>query len=304
MALRHNAVTSPTVLPNLPKCGQATLGVRFLLHGHQFHARLSLRASAGGSTGVLTVRGTPGQLFEIDRGIQISIQHQPTLFTVKGPICEGQILIEPPTPTTPLAGWLPPIGQDHSGPIPAGFIEQLPLELVEPDIADGLRQMVVLQHPADVQVFDHQDRLGFRQPGGHLMQRVASLVLDLPMELGELADGFLAVLAALLPPAHHPLQPFELLQTPFEVARIGDHLAIGEGSQALDPQIDPHHRAGVLRHRLLFLHLQTHIPVPRLLAHRRREDLDPCGGQILRSLRRSRPRRGSTIAFPTPRSGR
>ena len=62
------------------------LSVWFLLHGRQFHARLSLRASAGDSTGILTVRGTPGQLFEIDGGIQIPIQHQPTLLAAKGPV--------------------------------------------------------------------------------------------------------------------------------------------------------------------------------------------------------------------------
>ena len=38
-----------TVLPNLPRYGHARPGVGFLLHGHQFHARLSLRASADGS---------------------------------------------------------------------------------------------------------------------------------------------------------------------------------------------------------------------------------------------------------------
>ena len=108
------------------------LSVWFLLLRRQFHTRLSLRASAGGSTGVLTVRGTPGQLFEIDGGIQIPVQHQTTLLTVKGPVREGQIRIDPPTATTPLAGGLPAIGQDHSRPIPAGFIEQLPLELANP----------------------------------------------------------------------------------------------------------------------------------------------------------------------------
>jgi hypothetical protein len=36
-------------------------GIWFLLHRGQFHARLPLRASAPLSTGVLCVRGTPGQ---------------------------------------------------------------------------------------------------------------------------------------------------------------------------------------------------------------------------------------------------
>ena len=80
--------------------------------------------------------------------------------------------------------------------------------------------MVVLQHPTNVQVFDHQDRLGFRQPGRHLMQGIVPLMLDLSMKLGQLTDGFLAVLPAFLPPAHHPLESFQLLQVPFDVARV------------------------------------------------------------------------------------
>ena len=85
-------------------------GVRFLLLRRQFHATPRPRASADSSTGVVTVRGTPGQLHQIDRGIQIPIQHQPTLLAVKDPIREGQIRIDPATATTPLAGGLPPVG--------------------------------------------------------------------------------------------------------------------------------------------------------------------------------------------------
>ena len=99
------------------------LGVRFLLHRRQFHARPRPRASADSSTGVLTVRGTPGQLHQIDRRIQIPIPHQPTLLAMKDPIREGQIRIDPATAATPLAGRLPPIRQNHSRPIPAGFVE-------------------------------------------------------------------------------------------------------------------------------------------------------------------------------------
>jgi hypothetical protein len=158
----------------------------------------------------------------------------------------------------------------------------LPLELREAYIPDGLCQTVVLEHSADVQIFDDQHRLGFRQPGGDLMQGVAALVAYLPMELRQPADGLLAVLAAFLSPTHHPLETFELLQTPFQVARIGDDLSIGEGRQMFDTQIDAHHWAGILWDGLLLFHLHRHIPVSRLLTDRGREDLDlATGWQIL-----------------------
>src|SRR5215470_13046216 len=122
------------------------LGVWFLLHRRRFHARPRPCASAGDSTGLLTVRGTPGQLFEIHGRIQVPIEHQTTLLAVKGAGLEGQIRIEPPTATAALARRLPPICLDHARPIPAGFIEQLPLELIEPYIANGLCQTMVLEH--------------------------------------------------------------------------------------------------------------------------------------------------------------
>ena len=70
---------------------------------------------------------------------------------------------------------------------------------------------MVLEHPADVQIFDNQDGLGSRQPGRDLMQCIVPLVRDLSMLFGEPAHRFLAVLAAFLPPAHHPLEALELL---------------------------------------------------------------------------------------------
>jgi len=36
-----------------------------------------------------------------------------------------------------------------------------------------------------------------------------------------------AVVAAFLPPGHHPLQALELFEAPFEMARILDHRPIG-----------------------------------------------------------------------------
>jgi hypothetical protein len=45
--------------------------------------------------------------------------------------------------------------------------------------------MVIFEHSADIQIFNHQDGLGFRQPSGDLMQRGVALLLDLPMQCAE-----------------------------------------------------------------------------------------------------------------------
>src|SRR5215469_13533724 len=104
------------------------------------------------------------------------------------------------------------------------------------------------------------------------MQCVSSLVANPAMESGELVDGFLSVLAAFLAATYHLLEPFEVLQPSFEVPRIEDDLSVGDSGQGFHPQVDPHHRSGILGYCLLFFYLETHIPVSRLLAHRGRED--------------------------------
>src|SRR6185312_13491992 len=101
--------------------------------------------------------------------------------------------------------------------------------------------MMVLEHPRHIEVFDDQNRLGFRQPGGDLMQRVLSLIANLSMEFCQLAGGFLAVLAASLAAAHHPLQALEFFEASLEMTGIRGHCPVREGREVLDPQVDAYH---------------------------------------------------------------
>jgi hypothetical protein len=73
----------------------------------------------------------------------------------------------------------------------------LPPEFPKAYIGDGLGQMMVLQHAHYVQVFNHHDCLGFRQPARELMQRVGALVGHSAMESSELLACLAAVVAAL-----------------------------------------------------------------------------------------------------------
>jgi len=52
------------------------------------------------STGVFPLRGTPGKVGEMDRRIQITIQHQPAgnarVLAADGPARERRLLVHPP----------------------------------------------------------------------------------------------------------------------------------------------------------------------------------------------------------------
>src|SRR5215470_3191434 len=49
---------------------------------------------------------------------------------------------------------LPTVHRHHATPVPLCFVGQLAPELIKAHIGNGLRQMVVLQHACDMQVFD------------------------------------------------------------------------------------------------------------------------------------------------------
>jgi hypothetical protein len=60
--------------PKLTVLCRGTKRVWFLLHRGQFHRSPTTPASAPHSTGVFTLRGTPGELAQIDGGVQIAVQ--------------------------------------------------------------------------------------------------------------------------------------------------------------------------------------------------------------------------------------
>jgi hypothetical protein len=80
---------------------------------------------------------------------------------------------------------------------------------------------MILEHAGYMQVFDGDDRLGFRQSRRDLMQDIGSLVGDLPILFGQLADRFLAVLAAFLLATDRPVHALEPLQPSFEGLGVG-----------------------------------------------------------------------------------
>ncbi len=72
-------------------------------------------------------------------------------------------------------------------------------------IADGFCEMVVLDHPTDIKVFNHDMVIVIAILLSRLEMEVTALPLDLEMCLGSVASGLAIALAALLAAAHLPL---------------------------------------------------------------------------------------------------
>src|SRR5262249_47176712 len=116
--------------------GTICIWIWFLLQRGQLHLSRQTQASAGLSTGVLPVRGTPGEVRSIHLRIQVTVHDQATSYpwmaAVERAVCQGQILIDPATAATRLRGGVPALRQHYPTAIPGRLVEQLALELVEP----------------------------------------------------------------------------------------------------------------------------------------------------------------------------
>jgi hypothetical protein len=161
---------------------------RFLLHRPiARRPTLAGRSAARGiSTGV-TSRGTPGRtrqvgqpvFSQVARRIEIPINLQPARPTVKHPLGKGERRTDPAAARAPLRGREVPRRNEEHGPIPGALILQHPPEGPPPHIQNGPRETPV---PRYVQVLHHQNRLGFRQLGGDLVQEVLADVADAAMQ--------------------------------------------------------------------------------------------------------------------------
>jgi hypothetical protein len=140
-------------------------------------------AARGISTGV-TSRGTPGRtrqvgqpvFSQVARRIEIPIHLQPARLTVKHPLGKGERRTDPAAARAPLRGREVPRRNEEHGPIPGALILQHPPEGPPPHIQNGPRETPVPRQAPHVQVLHHQNRLGFRQLGGDLVQEVLANV--------------------------------------------------------------------------------------------------------------------------------
>src|SRR5260370_41011097 len=145
--------------PKLTVLCRGTKRAWFLLRRGQFHRHRVAPVRADLSTGVLTLRATPGEFASIDGRVQVTGHNQAAagILTAEDPICERHVVVHPPAARAGLGGRLPPAGDDDTTAVPSRLVGELPTELSEAHITDGLRQMLVLQHAGHVEVFNYPD---------------------------------------------------------------------------------------------------------------------------------------------------
>jgi hypothetical protein len=85
-------------------------------------------------------------------------------------------------------------------------------ELVEANVSYCLREVMVLEHARHVEILNHHDCLGFRQPRSELMQRVGPLIRHTAMQFAEALRRLATIVAAFGLARDRALTAFELLQ--------------------------------------------------------------------------------------------
>jgi hypothetical protein len=94
-------------------------------------------------------------LLQIDGCIQVAVNHKTATFTLILAFTQAHDWFHLATLGTTFCGWVKPIGKQDLTAMPGAFVNQLPPELVHAYIRNCLRKVMVLQHPAHIQVLQH-----------------------------------------------------------------------------------------------------------------------------------------------------
>ena len=110
------------------------------------------------------------------------------------------------------------MGYPHLAPMPRGLVFQLTAKLAHTDIGNRARQVVILHHPFDVQVFN-SDHVGAPDEcGGGFVQEVRTTGGDAGMNPGYFAPLPVAAITPFLHPRQSPLLAFEVSHSALQVA--------------------------------------------------------------------------------------
>lgn len=131
-------------------------------------------------------------------------------------------------------------------------------------VHNTLGEMMVFDHVADSQVFNHDPLILFSIGLGGLELVIAPLACDLEMSLGDVLSSFLATVATLLPPGQLTLFASQgMLRAAIE-ARVLHRLALGISQEGLQTHINANIRvlAGGKEMFLLWFRLTYNESVP------------------------------------------
>jgi hypothetical protein len=111
---------------------------------------------------------------QVHRGVDIPVFRMTTTATDKYTVFQGQFIVERPTYPAHLVGGEPAIRDNDVGPIRLSLLHEHLPKAPKTSITDGARELVILHHPFDVQIFNDDLLVGGRKPGRQLVERIVA----------------------------------------------------------------------------------------------------------------------------------
>ena len=152
---------------------------------------------------------------------------------------EGQLLDYVSADVTSLAGWEEAVDNNQILSVPLTLVGELLAEHEERGVGDALGEAPVFHHPSHVQILDSDYIEPAHEISGDLVHVVSPSISYLGMDLGDSKSGSLSSITSLLTTGYDSLSTSQLLFHLPEVLGVADPLAVREGSQSRDAEINP-----------------------------------------------------------------
>lgn len=162
---------------------------------------------------------------------------------------QRQLLDDVTTSRAPLARREEPITEQKLFTVPSTLVLQHPSEGPEAGVTEVLGQVMVVEHPTNVQILQCDPVEPLDQIRRDLMKVVLTTVSDLGLDASYLEPLEFSAVASLDTPTQCPLCSGKFLLKSFGVSGVVDVLSIREGGQSVDTKINSDTLAG-LRHGL------------------------------------------------------
>ena len=148
-----------------------------------------------------------------------------------------QLLIDQPANRASFGGGKPSVYLLGESSTPFAFVAKLPAKLAPAAIKDAFSQVVVLDHPGYIQIFNLDvPKLG-SDPVAEFMQEILPLMGNLLVQQGHPLPRLLSPLAALFATAQNPLRSFQLALGLAKILRVFNLLAGRENGKMFDAQV-------------------------------------------------------------------
>jgi len=173
------------------------------------------------------------------RSVLVSVQMLAAVFAFELSNFQAKASVDISATVTPLAAGKEPVRNAQLAPIPSAFVGQHLPEQAEAGATDVFGELVILDHPAHVQVLNRQNIEPAHQVGCELVERVLPAVGNLGVQSCHFQPLLIPSATTLDAPVENPLQSRQPCGMAGSVTRVGNFLPGGERCQPANSKVNP-----------------------------------------------------------------